>query len=279
MTAERIQVSASDQIRIGEVFQGLIEGEVELADLPPSFNADGKTFPITNETLVSGLRLQLRERSKKLRHAISSAEVDDALYAGVVVKPEEDRDKVILRLSGAEDIVIHPSTFTAEQFSELLASATPASIEDFDMYARDILDHFTRDRIVSHDYDYDGWAGWQYSKVTEKRSAQATSLIAKLKSLKKNQRKVLGDDFSKNLAMRNIAAQLFEEMSASPSPEDYATQFASTWLELRFQQEIALRTRTDREFQRTDFAKNTYEPGTQKSVPKDMTIPRPNHSL
>jgi hypothetical protein len=279
MAAERIQISSHDQVNIGEVFQGLIDDEVELADLPDSFNADGKAFPITTDTLVSGLRLQLREKKNELRHAISHAEIDGALYRGVEVKATESRDEVVFRLSKGQEIRIYPSTFTPEQFGGLLESATPTSIEDFDMYARDILKHFARDLIVSHDYNYNGWSGTQYSEVTEERSAHATKLVDKLTLLRVDQRRILGDDFSKNLAMRNIATQLFEEMTSSPNPEAYATQFASTWLELRFQQEIALRTRTDREFQRTDFAENTYEPGSQKGVPKYMTVLRPSQSL
>lgn len=274
MTAEQIQISATDNVGIKEVFQGLLEGDLELIDLPESFNSDGKTFPITTETIISGLSLHLRKHNKELRRQIAVADVDGALYKGIeVTSTQGENDKIHLKLSTGKDIRIYPSTFTPETFKELLSSATPRSVEDFDYYTRDILNDFTkRGLIVSNDFDYDGWSGWQYSKVTEKRSSHASELVAKLGTLAKLQEKALGDDYSKNLAVRNIATQLFKEMNADPNPEGYAVKFASTWLELRFQQEIALRTRTDRVFQQSDFAKNTYQPGSEKSVPKSMTI-------
>lgn len=278
--SEKIPVSGHDAMRLDEVFKGVMSGDVELTDLPESFRADSRSFPITMRTLVSGLATQLR-RDNELRHALAIAGSDDELYQGIEVsKRDEANDTVYFATSSGESIRIHPAIVDPDQVQALIHSATPKTVSDFEYYVRDILEDFaTRELIVSNDYSYDGWGGHQYSTVTERRSGHARELMRKLSSMKTSQRKSLGDDYSKNAGMRNIAALLYEEMVSSKEPSVFAKRFAATWLELRFQQEIALRTRVDRIFQRTDSYVNNYQPGSVKKVDRVFTVQGPTHSL
>lgn len=248
-------------VPVREVIEGVLNGTYKLEGEPSSFLYDNVDYPITSETALRGLAFQMRSRTHGSRWLEGQLkELGDTPFRGVQIYPRfSGYDEVAFFWGRSEDeaewrgFVFEPSVVDPETIETLVEKATPDSIDDYEYYIKDIFKYFVgRKKVKTFVSD----EMLQYDKEIEDRTFPTEQLISKISDSVELQRERLGDDFSVNAAVHEIALMLTDEGEASGNPQLYAKQFALCWLEMRFVLEKAKRIR------QTYLFRNAYEPGS-----------------
>lgn len=259
-------------INAAEFFQGVLDGTVQIVETPPNVtpveirrgielsrvrtHGSGGTFSKYN---ISTLGKCCVLNPSFTGTIVPGAEpCEGAVFAGfeldhkdnIIARTEcpariADSDLPCLPFSGdgrrrsQVGVYVSPFTLGDEFVDALVDKARPETQEDFEDIVRDLVKNFAyREKVTT----FRPWPD-EKDEDNEPRTYHSKRLLDKIRAMNDSNVEHMGDDYSVNASVVDIASKLFGLGPETPAFQERSRNIALAWLELRTSYRIALETK------------------------------------